>query len=198
MDNFQAEANIKTIREIMERSTRYTNFSGFSGIIAGLLALCGCGVSLWIAGDQKWGNDPITYMVIWGIVFIAAVTQDFLFASRKAKNNGDKLLNPASIMVIKSVLPGIALALALSIKGIVTKDWNTIPVYWTLCYGVADYAAGAFSVPEVRTFGLAQLITGIIGLFVVTNWTSCMFLIALSFGLYHILFGIFILRKYGR
>jgi hypothetical protein len=197
MDNIQAEESIRTIREIMERSAKYTNFSGLSGIVSGLLAIAGCIVSLRVAGSDRWGNEPLTYVLIWSFVFLAALSQDAFLANRKAKRNGDKLLNPASIMVIKAVTPGILLALTLCVRGVLLKDWNHIPVYWTLCYGVAASAAGLFSVPEVRIFGWVQLITGAIALFLVSTWASAMLLIALSFGLYQILFGLWLSHRYG-
>lgn len=197
MDTGQAEENIKVIREIMERSTKYTNFSGLSGIFAGLLALAGCAASILVAYSCLWWSGAVWHVLIWVSVFLAAIAQDAFFANRKAKRNGERLLNPASIQVIKAVTPGVLAALILSIRALQMGEWNSIPAIWTIGYGVADCAAGMFSVPEVRIFGIVQLITGSIGLFLCSALPSGIWLMALSFGVYHILFGFWLSRKYG-
>lgn len=197
MDKSQAESDIKVIREIMEKSTRYTNFSGLSGILAGILALFGCAATIWVAYSHPWWKETVWYVLIWLAVFVSAIAQDAFFANRKAQRNGDRLLNSAAVQVIKAVTPGVLLALVLSLRAMQLGEWSAIPALWTLGYGVADCAAGMFSVPEVRVFGVIQLITGAVGLFLFSTWTSAIWLLALSFGVYHIIFGIVLSRRYG-
>lgn len=197
MDRNQAEEDLKAIRKIMEQSTRYTDFSGLSGIIAGFLALIGCAATIWIAWNSIWWSQRNAYVMIWVSVLVLAVAENAYFANRKAKRNGDKLFNPASIQVIKSVIPGIVIASVLSIKALILNEWEAIPSLWTLGYGVSACAAGMFSVSEVKIFGIIQLITGALGLFFIATWVDSMFLMALSFGIYHLLFGFLLGRKYG-
>ncbi|MHB1456638.1 MAG: hypothetical protein ACYC0V_06960 [Armatimonadota bacterium] len=197
MDRNQAEEDLKAIRKIMEQSTRYTDFSGLSGIIAGLLALTGCAATIWVAWNSIWWSQTNAFVVIWVSVLILAVAQNGYFANKKAKKNGERFFNPTSMQVIKAVLPGVAIAAVLSIRALTLNEWEAIPSLWTLGYGISACAAGMFSVSEVRIFGIAQLITGTLGLFMITSWVDSMFLMALSFGLYHIIFGFVLARKYG-
>lgn len=197
MDKNQAEEDLKAIRKIMEQSTRYTDFSGLSGIIAGVMALIGCAITIWVAWNSIWWSQTNAYVMIWVGVFLVAVAQNAYFSNKKAKKNGEKFLNPASIQVLKAVIPGIAIASVLSIRALQLNEWVAIPPLWALGYGVAACAAGMFSVPEVKIFGIAQFITGAVGLFFISTWVDSMFLMALSFGIYHILFGFMLARKYG-
>lgn len=197
MDKIQAEEDLRAIRTIMEKSTRYTDFSGLSGIIAGVMALIGCATTIWVAWNSIWWSQTNAYVMIWVCVLVAAVAENAYFGNRKAKQNGEKLLNPASIQVIKAVIPGMAIATILSIKALILNEWEAIPSLWTLGYGVAACSAGMFSVSEVKIFGVIQLITGTLGLFLISTWVDGMFLMALSFGIYHIIFGFLLARKYG-
>lgn len=197
MNRVEAEENIKVIRDIMERSVRYTHFSGLSGIIAGMLALLGCAATIWVAWHNIWWWEIPSYIGIWVAVFVLAVAQDAFFAHLKAKRNGQSILNPATFLVIKAVLPGIILAMVTSIRALQLNELDAIPALWALGYGVAASAAGMFSVKEVRVFGLVQLLTGAVGLFLFSDWFASIYLLAVSFGLYHIIFGIWMWRRYG-
>lgn len=197
MDRTQAEENISVIREIMERSARYTNLSGISGIIAGLLALFGCWFTYWIYFNTPLDGQNTWYMITWITIFFLALGQDFFIAQRKAKRRGETFLTPATYQVFKAVLPGILIAFALSFRAMLHGDLDVIPAIWTLGYGVAVCAAGSFSVKEVKIFGAVQLLTGIFGLFFLSDWYNSMYMLGLSFGVYHILFGIWMSKKYG-
>jgi hypothetical protein len=197
MDRNQAEEDIKAIRKIMEQSTRYTDFSGLSGIIAGLLAFIGCAATIWVAYNHIWWSQTNVYIAIWISVLLLALAQNAYFGIRKAKRNGESFINPASIQVFKAVIPGIFLAFVLSIRALQLNEWDAIPSLWTLGYGASICAAGMFSVPEVKIFGIVQLITGAIGLFLFSASTNSLYLMALSFGIYHIVFGFILARKYG-
>jgi hypothetical protein len=67
-----------------------------------------------------------------------------------------------------------------------------VPV-WMMLYGTGVYTAGLFSIRPPRILGLAFLGLGVIGLlwFLAYGMVSA----ALSFGLLHIVFGLYIIRK---
>lgn len=197
MDNMQAKENIRVIREVMERSAHYTNFSGLSGVIAGVFALAGCGVSYLISQRVPQSGQLTWYAFTWALVFVASISQDFTLAQRKARRRGESAFNQAGLQVIHAVLPGIVVALVLSIKAVMLGRLGYVPAIWALGYGVADCAAGMFSVREVRVFGVAELLTGAVGLFFFSTLSTCLYLLGLTFGVYHIIFGVWLTRKYG-
>ncbi|MDO8589370.1 MAG: hypothetical protein Q7T82_20295 [Armatimonadota bacterium] len=197
MDKTQAEDNIKLIRQIMDRSARYTSFSGASGVIAGMLALLGCAATYWIAYNLSEDRQILPYVLTWVAVLLLALLQDFALAYRKAARHGESLFAPATFQVIKAVLPGIFVALVLSIRALTLGELDAIPAIWTLGYGAAVYAAGMYTVREVRIFGIIQLVTGAVGLFFFSQFDYSLYLLAVSFGLYHIVYGLWMTRKYG-
>ncbi len=197
MDKVQAEENVKTILDIMERSARYANLSGISGVIAGVLALIGCWATYWITFNISHDVQNKWYMAMWVAIFILAIGQDFAWAQKKARRRGETVLTPAMAQVIRAVIPGILIAFVLSCHAMMLGNLDSIPSIWALCYGVAICAASMVSVKEVRIFGIAQLITGTIALFFFSVWAHSLIVIAVSFGLYHIIFGLWMSRKYG-
>jgi len=197
MDKVQAEENIKLIREVMETSARYTNLSGVSGIIAGVLALVGCALTYWITFAFQGAEQISWYVVTWVLVLGISILQDLALAQRKARSRGEEYFTPATLQVYKAVLPGIFVAAVLSIRALTLGELDAIPALWALGYGAALCAAGRFSAREVRVFGVIQLITGAIALFFFSTWDYSLYVLALSFGIYHILFGLWMTRKYG-
>jgi len=197
MDKVQAEKDIKLIREVMETSARYTNLSGVSGIIAGVLALLGCALTYWITFAFQGGEQITWYAITWVLILGISILQDLVLAQRKARSRGEEYFTPATLQVYKAVLPGIFVAAVLSIRALTLGELDAIPALWALGYGTALCAAGRFSAREVRVFGVIELTTGAIALFFFSTWDYSLYVLGLSFGMYHILFGLWMTRKYG-
>jgi len=70
-----------------------------------------------------------------------------------------------------------------------------IPGIWLLLYGTAVIAGGTYSVQVVPVMGLCFMLLGTIALLGPAGWSNA--LLALGFGGLHILFGMWIARKYG-
>ncbi len=198
MDKQSAESDLQLIREVMERSARYTHFSGVSGLISGLLGLAGCAATYWIDTNLPVGTHDIWYVVIWGMVLVLAMAEDLFFAQRSARTLNQTIWNPATYQVIRAILPGIVIALVLSYAGLHSGLRNSLSAIWALGYGVALCAAGMFSIKEVTRYGVLQLITGSVVLLFLRDWPYSFYLAAgLSFGIYQMLFGLWIARKRG-
>lgn len=198
MDKPQAEQDIRLIREIMERSTKYTHFTGLSGVLSGIAALVGTYATYWIyinvplAGQNKWS------FVTWLLVFVFAIAEDFTLAQRAAKKDGSTIWTPATYQVIKAVLPGVFLAFVIALVALYDGALDAIPGVLALGYGAALCSAGMFSLKEVWVYGVVQLVTGTIALFFMSKVPYSFYAMALSFGLYQILFGIWIAARYRR
>lgn len=196
MDKSQAEESIKLIRDVMEKSARYTHFSGLSGVLSGVLALVGCAITYWINFNLPQDQQNTWYIVTWCCVLISAITEDFILSQSKAKADGSSIWKPITYQVLKAVLPGILVALVISLFAMETNQINAIPGVWALGYGAALCAAGLFSVREVRVYGIIQLITGTLGLLVFRQSPYNFYQLALSFGVYQILFGLWLTGKH--
>jgi len=197
MDIQQAEQDLQLIRQVMEQSARYTHFSGLSGAISGGLALAGTGATYWVYGNTALSGQPLWYVLIWSVVLVASITQDLFLAQRKARRSGQSIWVPATYRLIKAVLPGVYIAALLSAVALYDKAPDVIPAVWALGYGTALCAAGLITVREVSIYGIVQLVTGTIGLFVMSKPPYSLALLALTFGIYQIIFGIVVTRRYG-
>ena len=72
---------------------------------------------------------------------------------------------------------------------------TSLPGAWLLLYGTAVVTGGAFSVKSVPIMGAAFMLVGAVGLFTPPSWGDP--LMAVGFGLLHIVFGSIIWRKHG-
>lgn len=197
MDRQQAEQDIKMIRQVMEQSARYTHFSGLSGPISGVLALAGCAATYWVDKAVAARHQPAWLIVTWSLVLVLSIAQDMFLAQRKARRNGQTIWVPATYRLMKSVLPGVYIAFILSVVALYDGAPDVIPAVWALGYGTALCAAGMISVKEVWMYGIVQLVTGTVGLFFMSSPPYSLYLLALTFGVYQILFGIVVTRRYG-
>ena len=74
-------------------------------------------------------------------------------------------------------------------------DPRQIPGVWLLLYGVAVMQAGAFSVRTIPVMGAVFVLAGAIALPLPWRWANLM--LAVGFGLAHLVFGAFIARRHG-
>lgn len=204
MDRLEAEDNLKLIREVMERSARYTHLSGLPGVIAGLLALAGCWGTIELAqkaalrpAPDNWAMYKPEFAAIWIGVFVLAISQDILLGYLKTRKTGEPYFTPAFWQVMKAVAPGVFVGAVISLVILSQNTPDAIPPIWTLCYGAALCAAGIFTVKEVRVFGVIELVIGAVGLVFFSYPETSILFMAVSFGLSHIIFGIWMARRYG-
>jgi prepilin signal peptidase PulO-like enzyme (type II secretory pathway) len=72
---------------------------------------------------------------------------------------------------------------------------DLMPGLWLLLYGTAVVAGGTYSAKIVPVMGFCFMLLGVIALTGPADWNNL--LLATGFGGLHILFGIWIARKYG-
>lgn len=195
--------DLQDIKTIMDRSSRFISLSGASGIVAGVVALLGA----YLAYQTVYtGQDYLNYrradmttenlLLLLGIavgVLILSLVGGLFFTQRKARKSKEKLWNSQSKrLVINLMIPLVAGGLVCVI--LLSKGFIGIIAPLTLIfYGLGLINASKYTLSEIRSLGLIEIVLGLIGLqfvgFGLILWS-------VGFGILHIIYGIVMYIKY--
>lgn len=197
--------DIAEIRSMMEQSTKFLSLSGWAGILAGIYALAG----VWIAfrflnfSDSDWTIPATVPLGIAGSVgkliglalaiLILAIATAVYLSYRKAGKRGETIWNATSRrLLILMAVPLVTGGLLVFI--LIYKGWIVLALPLTLIfYGLALYNAGSITFGEVRMLGLIEIGLGIL---CACFSNLALWIWAIGFGLFHIIYGIYIHYKY--
>jgi len=191
-DAREAEENLRVIRALMERSTKFSTFSGISGICAGLASIAGCIVTRKLGHDP--GTFPAAFLTLWSVVIVVAVGTDYLLMKRRAARVGKHVLSRLGKQMVIASAPGLGMGAVVTLYLLQHKLLGTVFPFWMLAYGIAVSATGLFSQREVSYLGAAFLLAGTVALFAPGFGLTMM---ALTFGGFHIVYGLVMSRKEG-
>jgi hypothetical protein len=198
--------DITEMRSLMERSTKFLSLSGLAGVMAGVYALTGAFVAyklFYFNAEETAYNitrpvgDPDFLKVIFlaVVILILALGTAVFLSGKKASKRGENLWNPTSRrLLINMAVPLVAgglLILILISKGLI----GLMAPFTLLFYGLALYNASKFTYEEVRTLGLIQIGLGLAGSYFVEYG---LLFWALGFGVFHIIYGIYMHYRYER
>ncbi len=199
----EAEENLRVIRELMERSTRYSTFSGLSGICAGLVSIVGCLVQQFWVLQLPAASQSAAFVANWAVVVLLVVGIDFMLTKRSAPLVGKTINSRLGRQMFLAAFPGLFIGALLSVFLLQNGMMNYIYPFWMLAYGTAVGAVGLFSQREVRRLAIAFLTAGA-ATFCLENLpaglnagTVGLMMTALSFGGFHILYGLTVKRRGG-
>ncbi len=205
MDRAEAQGRMEEIQRIMERATLWTLLPGTAAVVGGVLVLVGCAVSCGMFRSLDFADMlkmPIgrqaVFCVMWFCIGVAGVLLETILTVRSARRQGMSATIRSARVATFSLTPSILVAMVLTVKFLIPMDPRReevqyiVPV-WMMLYGTGVYTAGLFSIRAPRVLGLAFLVMGIVALAAFEEYGVVW--AALSFGLLHILFGIYILRK---
>ena len=193
----------------MERSSRFISLSGLSGISAGLCALVGAWLAKpYIFGDKDfllythdYSKDIYSIVIfnklfwIAGVTFTAAFVSAFFFTWLKSKKDGTPLWgNTAKRLMINVCIPIVVGGLFL-IRMMHYGTFGLVAPGCLIFYGLALINASKYTLDEIRYLGYFQIAIGIINLWFVGYG---LYFWALGFGVMHILYGVYMWRKYER
>ncbi len=202
MQPHEAEKQLATIRRIMESATQLTVLPGKAAVIGGLIALVGCAVSYWQVGSLDFGqvNDIEASMRwrligVWAAVAVLGVAIDVLMTVRLARKHGEAPWSRLSQLAAYAMGPGIAAGIALTIALARNHQWQMVPGIWMMLYGGAVWTASVMSMRAPSVLGLAFFLVGLVTLFWAASVSLAM--IALTFGFGHVIFGIYLIAKFG-
>lgn len=194
--------DLREIRSIMERSTKFLSLSGVSGVLAGVYALAGVYSVHGIFDQQESliyktaSNEQVLSLLLTGtLVLLLAITTAVFFSVSKGRERGERVWNAAAKSMLKSMavplVTGGLIALILLAKGLLAFLAPVTLIF----YGLALYNAGNYTFNDVKYFGIAQLILGLLAIYF-TQY-GLMFW-AFGFGVLHIIYGIYVNYKYER
>jgi len=184
----RAMDNLRFIRETMERSAVFTSVPGYGGALMGATAV---GAAI-IAHNQFSIRG---WLVVWLIEAMLAFSIGLFALWQKSKNSGESLASvPAKKFATAFAPPmvaGIILTALFYYRGFV----DFLPCVWLTLYGTAVVTGGAYSVRIVSIVGWIFITLGAVAAFAPANAGNL--LMALGFGVLHIVFGLIVARRYG-
>lgn len=195
--------DLKEIKEMMTKSSRFISLSGLSGVSAGVIGLAGAFVAYSLLFKER---DILTFhypvvntkdvellLAIAAVTLMLAIGSAIFFTNRKSKKQGERVINDSTQrLLVNLFIPLIAgglLCLILLLKGFV----SLLPSLTLIFYGLALVNGSKYTLPEVRTLGLIQLVLGLVAALYTEHG---LVLWALGFGVLHIVFGLIIQRRY--
>jgi hypothetical protein len=192
----EAEENLRVIRDLMERSTKHSTFSGLSGVLAGAASIVGCLMTRALEQENLRPTEfQTSFLLLWSAVIVFAVGADYLLTKRRAAQVGKYVMSRLGTQMILGSAPGLGTGALLTLFFLRQGLLPFIYPFWMLCYGIAVCAVGQFSQREVSHLGAAFLWAGAMTLFLPPSCS--LWMMAVSFGGFHIVYGIRMARKDG-
>jgi hypothetical protein len=202
--------DLRIIKKVMEESSRFLSLSGLSGLFAGLIALAGAAIAVFVFLDGKillrdgfyieqpaddLINLKIRLSILALIVLVLAISVSLWFSYRKAHRKGLKMWTPVSKKLLISLLVPLVTGGILIIIFYLQHNWQLVVPSMLIFYGLALVGAGKFTYNDVLYLGLLEIIAGIasmiLPLYGIIFW-------CFGFGLLHIIYGLLMYRKYER
>jgi hypothetical protein len=203
MEEKQAyQKDLESIRKLMERSVKFISLSGLSGIMAGVYALVGAIAAAFLIPHLL---SPVTDSVIPDqqtviqligiavVVLIASLVTGFWMSNRKAKKAGVKLWDTTSRRLV------INLAIPLGTGGLfilillLGDHVGLVAPSFLIFYGLALINASPNLYEEVRYLGYSEILLGLVCAVLQRYGLLCW---AIGFGVFHILYGAVMYKKY--
>ena len=205
--------DLASIKTMMHKSSRFMSLSGLSGILAGIYALVGAYAAHLVLSEQQQltasaqqytaltdlikayiGHPSGTKLALIGLtVLLAAVITGIALTIRKAKRQSEKIWDASSKRLIYNfVIPlatGGAFCIVLMQYGLIGLIARTTLIF----YGLALVNASKFTIGDIKYLGIVNISIGLVA----TQFIGYgLYFWALGFGVFHIVYGVIMHRKY--
>lgn len=191
--------DIAEMRSMMERSSKFLSLSGLAGIMAGIYALAGAFIVYKVfefnphQADLSTGLADVILTAF--IVLVLAIGTAIILSYRNATKRREKFWNPTARRVLINLgvplVTGGMLIIILISKGMI----GLAAPFTLIFYGLALFNAGKFTYEEMKSLGLIQIALGLISSYFIEY--SLLFW-AIGFGIFHIIYGIYIHYRHER
>ncbi|MDR5590999.1 hypothetical protein [Christiangramia sp. SM2212] len=209
MENEKYLKDISEIKNMMNRSSRFISLSGLSGVFAGCYAILGAIAARFIISDSidhnydydatasEYINSELVqelFLIAIAVLVLAIGTAIFL-TTRKAKKNELKIWDSTSKRLVINFFAPLAagglFCLVLLQYGII----GLIAPCLLIFYGLALIHASKYTFADLKGLGYSNLILGLLA----TQFIGFgLYFWAVGFGLFHIIYGIWMHNKYDR
>ncbi len=184
----RAMDNLRFIRETMERAGSFTAVPGWGIVAIGATAV----VAAVIASVQP---TPALWLTVWLLNAAVSLTIAAVTLLRKSRRAGIPLLAHPTRKFALSFAPPLFAGAVLTPVVYAAGLWELLPGVWLLLYGTGVVTGGAFSVRTVPLLGLSVMAVGVLSL-LLPAWANDA-VMALGFGVVHMVFGVLIARRHG-
>ncbi len=184
----RALEQIRYIRDTLDGATRFTAVPGRGTALIGTTAV----VAAFIAYRQPTLDGAL---LTWTGEAFVAITIGVVALYRKMRRTGIGFFRGPARKFLLALVPSGICSAALSLVLALRDETAFVVPVWLMGYGTAVIAAGAHSVVAVPIMGASFVVLGLISLFVAPEHHNA--LLALGFGLGHIVFGTFIAHRHG-
>jgi len=205
MDVDEAQARMQEIQRIMEGATFFTLLPGMSAIFGGILVLAGCAASYAMFRSLDFADilrlslsSQAAFCVMWFLIGVVALLLEVVLTARAARKEQLVPAHRPMRVAAFSLTPSVLVAVVLTFKFLIpleprAEEIQYIVPVWMMLYGTGVYTAGLFSIRPPRVLGLVFLATGVVALLGFPEYGVVS--AALSFGLLHVIFGVYVVRK---
>ncbi len=181
-------ADLRYIRETMERSAHFTAVPGWGQVILGVTALAAARLA-WLQAT------PAAWLKVWlGEAFLAAIIA-FVSIRSKANRRGLPLFTGPGRRVAFGLFPPLAAGAVLTFVLFRAGLYAALPPAWLLLYGAGIITGGAYSVAIVPVMGVCFMSMGVLAVAAPAIWGN--WFLAAAFGGLHMIFGLIIARRHG-
>lgn len=184
----RAMDNLRFIRETMERASAFTAVPGWGQVAIGVTAI----FAALVASQQK---SVEAWVAIWMAEAVVALVIAGWTMYRKARRAATPLLSQPGRKLAINFTPPMFVGALLTVVFYRAGLNGLLPGLWLLLYGAGVVTGGAFSVRPVPLMGLCFMFVGAGAFFCPPEWGDA--LMAVGFGVLHIIFGLHIARRYG-
>ena len=185
----RAAQNLEVIRSMMERATVYRMISGPTALFAGVLALL-----------VAWFESSFyakTWLSIWYGVALSIMIFNTILVLLKAKREETTVFSPGLMMGLRAIIPPLLIGFFIGAFA-PTRSYDAVLLswIWMLCYGVALMSTVNFAPRSIWVLGSMFLVSGLYCFYrwpTGTNDLDDSLLMAITFGGYHLLYGLYVI-----
>jgi len=191
-DNSSALEDLRFIRRTMESAASFTAVPGWGMVAIGGSALLASAVCL----AMRVSSGSLGWLAVWLADAVVALAIALWAMWRKARRTGMKLFNAPGRRFAASFVPPMIAAVALTVV-LYRAGPHSEPLIagnWLMLYGAGVITGGAFSVRAVPAMGAVFMLLGGLALLMPA---AALIMMAMGFGLGHVIFGFLVAKKYG-
>ncbi len=196
--------DLKEIKDTLSRATRFISLSGLSGVSTGITALIGALVAYQtvfknndylIYNAVEISNESLWYLLLVSVgTLILSIGCAIFFTTIKTRKQNQSIWNiQVKRLLLNLSIPLIAgglLCLMFLLKGFI----GFLCPLTLIFYGLALINGSKYTLTEIRNLGIIEILLGLIA-FQFINYGILFW--ALGFGVFQIIYGLIVQKKYG-